>query len=506
MDRALFKKYEEETDASFTDNLTDLFNCGFFETFLEMEIQKSKRYGDIFTIALIDVDSFTRYNKHHGSMKGDRILREIGKIILGNIRQSDLAARYGGDIFAVIFAKSEWSEALIALERIRKAVESLTDGNLTVSVGMASFIKDAMDKDILILKAKDALLRAKTSGKNNVFYLHEKPQSEKEERSNILVVDDDPKNVKYIEALLNSFGHNVLKCYSGYDVFSLIEKADIDLILLDIMMPEMDGFEVCQRLKSNERTRMIPVVMVTALDDTKSRIRGIEAGAEDFITKPPVKAELMARVRSLLKVNTINKRLISIESVLISLANAVEAKDPYTQGHTQRVASLAEALGKRVGLSSSDIDALKLGGILHDVGKIGVPERVLNKPGALDRDERSLIEKHPVIGHKICLPLEKVIGSALDIIRHHHEKLDGSGYPDGLAGKDLSLLARIMAIVDIYDALVSERSYRAAMPQEKAFQILTEEAEAGMLDKEIVKHLVDITKRFNNEAKNGTDY
>jgi len=200
----------------------------------------------------------------------------------------------------------------------------------------------------------------------------------------------------------------------------------------------------------------------------------------------------MARVRSLLKVSALNKRLISIENVLMSFANAVEAKDPYTEGHTRRVADLALAMGRKMGLSMKELDALRLGGILHDIGKIVVPSNVLNKPGCLDGEERKIMEKHTVVGHIICLPLEKTIGPALDIIRHHHEKLDGSGYPDGLKGDEISLLSRIMAVVDIYDSMITDRPYRTAVSKERALVLLTENADAGLLDKEAVNHLIGL--------------
>jgi putative two-component system response regulator len=298
--------------------------------------------------------------------------------------------------------------------------------------------------------------------------------------------------VKLLGAVLAPLNYEIFKSYNGAEALSLIKKVNIDLVLLDIMMPDMDGYEVCRRLKQSEATRLISIVMVTALDDLEARIKGIEAGADDFIIKPPNKVELMARINSLLRVNQLNKKLISIENVLISIASAVEAKDVYTQGHTQRVADMAVALGKKKGLSAIETDALRLGGILHDVGKIGVPREILNKPGPLDPDEWEIIKGHPDSAYRICLPLKKTLGPALEAIRHHHEKLDGSGYPDGIKGEDISVLARILAIVDIFDALDTDRSYRKGMPREKTFKILCQEAGEGKLDKGIVEHLIEL--------------
>jgi putative two-component system response regulator len=492
MDKALLKDYEKETHSPFFDSLTGLFNHGLFQIFLDKEITKCGRYGDLFTLVFIDIDSFSLYNKQHGSAKGDKLLKEIAIIINKNIRKSDVATRYSGDVFALILAKTTAEKVFNVIERIRLSVEKLTDTSLTISGGMAFFPKDGANKESLIQRTEEALFQAKTGGRNKICYFEEKDRQIIEGKGRILVVDDEPKNVKLLEAILKYSNYDVIKAYSGKEALYLINKADIDLILLDIMMPEMDGYEVCQRLKGNERTRMIPIVMVTALDDVESKIRGIEAGSDDFITKPPNKAELIARVSSLVNVNALNKKLTSIENVLISMANVVEAKDPYTQGHISRVSSMAVKFGKRMGLSAKEVDALRLGGILHDIGKIGIPEEILNKPGKLDMEEFEKIKQHTEIGFNICLPLEKTLGDALDVIRHHHEKLDGTGYPDGIKGEDISILARIMGIVDIFDALTTDRPYHKAMSRENAFTILCQEANAGKLDKNIVDNFIEM--------------
>ncbi len=495
MDEELLKDYEEETQALYTDSLTGLFNHGLFQIFLDKEIKKSRRYGESFTLALIDVDSFSLYNKQHGPAKGDKVLKEIAMIINKNIRQSDMAARYSGDVFALILPRTTPEEAFNAMERIRLSAEKLTDGTLTISGGLASCLKDAADRESLIQKTKEALFQAKTGGRNRIYYFKEKSRSIIEEKAKILVVDDEPKNVKLLDAILKQANYDVIKAYNGQEALAITNKTDIDLILLDIMMPEMSGYEVCRRLKGSESTRMIPIIMVTALDDVEWKVRGIEAGSDDFITKPPNKAELIARVNSLVNVNALNKKLTSIENVLISMANAVEAKDPYTQGHISRVSNMAVALGQRMGLSAREIDDLRLGGILHDIGKIGTPEKILNKPGKLDPEEFEIIKQHAEMGYKICLPLGKTLGPALDVIRHHHEKLDGTGYPDGLKDEDVSILARIMGVVDIFDALVTDRPYRTAMSRKKAFEILHQEADAGKLDKNIVNNFAEMMEK-----------
>jgi putative two-component system response regulator len=344
MGLALEELYKKETGAPFTDSLTGLFNHGFFQITLEREVKRSERHGDPFTLALIDIDSFALFNRRHGSVEGDRVLREIVSLIMKNIRQVDLAARYSGDVLAVILMKSNTQSALIAVERIRQAVKKLPVEAPTVSIGLASYPGDATNGETLIKKAQEALLQAKIKGKNRVCFLEKQTEPADDGAPKVLVVDDDPRNVKLLDALLRPLNYEVLKASNGEEALSIVKKVDLDLILLDIMMPGMDGYEVCQRLKGSETTRLIPVIMVTALDDVESKIKGIEAGADDFLTKPPNKTELLARTRSLIKLKRLNSNLASIENVLFSLANTVEAKDTYTQGHVERVSNMAVSL------------------------------------------------------------------------------------------------------------------------------------------------------------------
>jgi putative two-component system response regulator len=486
------KLYEQEIKRPFTDSLTGLFNHGFFLVFLEQEIKRSKRYADAFTLALINIDSFAFYNTRHGALLGDRMLQKITEIIRRNIRQADLAAKYSGDGFAVILHGTNSEAAFIPAERIRDTISQSVEIPLTVSIGLASFPRDASNQEDLIYKAESALYQAKIRGKNKVYFFEKYGIQREEEQARVLIADDNAGNLKLLELLLLPLNFEVIKAMNGKDVLHLLSKVEVDLVMLDVLMPEMDGIEVCHALKGNEATRMIPIILMTALDDIDTKLKGIDAGADDFVTRPINKIELIARVKSLIKLKRLNSNLTSIENVLFSLANTVEAKDVGTQGHIERVSNLAVGLGKKMELAPARIEALRFGGMLHDIGKIGIPREILNKPQALNPEENELMKRHSEIGYKICLPLKKVLGAALDIIRHHHEKLDGSGYPDKLKGDEISVEARIMAVIDMYDALISDRPYRQGLPPETVINILRQEAQEGKVDHEIVEHLIQI--------------
>ena len=306
------------------------------------------------------------------------------------------------------------------------------------------------------------------------------------ESGKILVVDDQPLNVELLEADLLAHGYEVVTAYDGKSALEKVANESPDLILLDVMMPGMDGFEVCRRLKSDQETLLIPIVMVTALSARDDRIRGIEVGVDDFLTKPYDKQELQARVKSLLRVKMFTDELEKAEAVIASLALGVEAKDSYTEEHCNRLSRYSVAMGKNLGLPPEQLRALRLGGILHDVGKIGIPDAILQKQGKLSVEEFGVMQQHPVIGFNICSPLRS-LKHVLPIIRHHHERCDGSGYPDGLRGEDIPLTARILTIVDVYDALRTERPYKPAYDHAKAMEILNEETAKGWYDPNLLE-------------------
>jgi putative two-component system response regulator len=287
----------------------------------------------------------------------------------------------------------------------------------------------------------------------------------------VLVVDDGEANRELIEACLAEVDCKVVLAEDGPSALRIIESAPPDLVLLDVQMPGMDGYQVCARIKAEPALRLVPVVMITAMNRTDDRVKALEVGADDYMSKPVERVELVARVRSALRLKSVYDRLDSAEQVIFALAAAVEAKDSHTERHTHRVAESARHLGSRMGLAELDLDALYRGGMIHDIGKIGVDDAILRKPGPLSPEEMMLMRAHPVIGANIVRPLRS--GSDLiPIIRHHHEWFDGRGYPDGLRGDDIPLLARIVSICDAYDALVNNRPYRASRSVDEAIQIL----------------------------------
>ena len=306
----------------------------------------------------------------------------------------------------------------------------------------------------------------------------------------VLIVDDIPGNTRLVEALLRPDGHAVRTACDGAEALRLVRAELPDLVLMDVMMPHVDGFEACRAIKQDPATRLIPVVLMTSLDDTASRIRGIEAGADDFVSTPCNAPELRARVRSLLRIKSYTDDLESAESVMVSLALTIEARDSTTGGHCQRLARYASALGRALGLEEDDIAALARGGFLHDMGKVGIPDAVLLKPGPLSSDEYELIKQHTIIGDELCGQLRS-LRKVRPIIRHHHERLDGSGYPDGLCGDATPMLAQIMGIVDVFDALTTDRPYRTALPVAAAAEQLRREVARGWRHADLVATFLD---------------
>lgn len=310
----------------------------------------------------------------------------------------------------------------------------------------------------------------------------------------ILVADDEEGIRTFLGDFLKEHHYAPVLARDGREAITLVEKERPDLILLDVDMPGRSGIDVCKFVKSTPHLRLTPVVMITGHNDIKSRVAGLAAGADDFFSKPFDQQELSARVKSLLVLKHYINEMEHAESVITSLALCVEAKDAYTAGHCERLAMYGEKLARKIGLTESEIHAVRLGGILHDLGKIAVPDAILLKPGPLTPEERKTIETHPMRGTQLCEPL-KTFEKIIPVIKHHHEKWNGTGYPDRLKGEAIPVTARIMAIVDVYDALRSKRSYKSALPLKETLKILEEETAKGYWDPHLVKEFVSLTHK-----------
>lgn len=303
---------------------------------------------------------------------------------------------------------------------------------------------------------------------------------------NVLIVDDNKVNVELIKAQLKPYNYNIQIAYDGEEALEKVEKNAPDIVLLDLMMPKISGYEVCRSIKQNKKTQFIPIIIITALQELEDKIKAIELGADDFLVKPFNKLELTTRIKSLLYTKSLHDELETSENILFSLAEALEAKDLHTRGHSERVSKLAVEIAILMNLPQREIEIIHKGGLLHDIGKIGIKEHILLKPGKLNEEEIKHVQLHPKIGYDICAPL-KSLEEALPCIRSHHERMDGDGYPDGLTGSEIPLKGQIMAVADAYDAMTTDRPYRQGMKTETAIKIFENEIDSGQWNPEIVR-------------------
>jgi putative two-component system response regulator len=302
----------------------------------------------------------------------------------------------------------------------------------------------------------------------------------------ILVVEDHATNAAMLEGLLSGQGYQVSRAADGLQALAHLAENPPDLIFLDLDLPRMNGFDVCHWVKQNPETRLIPIIIVTGQDPFEARMRAWDLGADEFISKPIQCMELLARCRSLLRLKRLTDELETAEAVMLAFAQMVEAKSPFTNQHSMRVSEMSVLLADHIGLCEQDRELLRKGALLHDIGKISIPDVILNKPGKLTTAEYDRIKEHTIEGYEIVKKLRslKVI---LPLIRWHHERMDGQGYPDGLTGDQIPVLVRILAVADVYDSLASMRPYRAAIPLEACMNILRANAAGGGLDSVLVE-------------------
>ena len=313
-------------------------------------------------------------------------------------------------------------------------------------------------------------------------------------RGSVLVVDDEDANLNLLQRLLERSGYRVLRAHGGEEALECVVRDRPDMVLSDVRMPGRDGFQICRVLKQDPATRLTPVVLMTGSGEADDRLRAIDAGADDLIAKPIDPTELKARVRSLVQLKRFTDELESAESVLRNLAIMVEARDPYTDGHCQRLMQYARLLGERLNLPPEHLITLSRGAYFHDIGKISIPDSILLKPGRLTAEEYARIREHPITGEQLCGSL-RALQHVRPIVRWHHELLDGSGYPDGLRGDAIPLLAQIVGIVDVFDALTTERPYRMALPTEQAIDELLSDARLGRRSRFLVDEFVAVIEQ-----------
>ncbi len=310
------------------------------------------------------------------------------------------------------------------------------------------------------------------------------------DKGKILAVDDTPASLKLLTDILKAEGYEVRSAISGELALHSATVNPPELLLLDVRMPDMDGFELCRRLKAQPETRDVPVIFVSAISDTDEKVQGFELGAVDFVTKPYQREELLARVRTHLEVDRLRNHLEELVAertsrlraglldFITAIAATVEMRDPYTAGHQRRVAHLATAIARELQLPEEWIEGLNLVAVVHDVGKIRVPAEILSKPTRLSDLEFSFIKEHPETGNEILKSIDFPWPIAQAVLQHH-ERLDGSGYPHGLKGDEILLEARILAVADVVEAMISHRPYRAGLGVDAALDEI--EQKRGML-------------------------
>ncbi len=307
----------------------------------------------------------------------------------------------------------------------------------------------------------------------------------------MLVADDHKLTRELLVSYLSAAGYDTVEAQDGKETLQKLAEFHPDLVLLDIIMPELGGYEVCARIKENQQTTLLPVIVVTGLDDFETRLKMLDVGADDYINKPINEKELLTRIRNHLRIKRLTDQLEDAESIIMLLVRILEAKDPYTRGHSERVAEYSRRIAEDIGFDSERLQILHRAALLHDVGKIGVEDAIIRSTARLTQEELEKVHSHPSIGIEIISSLSS-LAEALGPIQSHHERFDGTGYPEKLARDDIPLEARIVAVADTFDALTTDRPYRKALRKEDALDEMKQSALSGQLDPELVEKFVEL--------------
>ncbi len=320
----------------------------------------------------------------------------------------------------------------------------------------------------------------------------------KEESASILIVDDFEMHLELMTTILEMEGYRVISTNDTKEAISLATANSPDLAILDVMMPGMNGYELCKRLKDIFSKKFFPIILVTGLSQLEDKLTGLEAGADDFFPKPFNPKEIIAKIKSLIKLKRLQDELDHCEDIIFTLAVAIEAKDTYTKGHSERVSTISVEMARAMGLPDREVLNIKKGGILHDIGKIGLHENILHKKDLRSPEELEIIRRHPATGVEICKPLYS-FRQVLPAIRSHHERWDGMGFPDGLHGEDIPLSGRIISIADTFDAMVSMRPYRPSFTVTQTLNAMKAESKMGQWDPALLSNffkLVECSEDF----------
>lgn len=307
-------------------------------------------------------------------------------------------------------------------------------------------------------------------------------------------MDSDPVGRQLFRGVLKAAHYRILEASDVPEAIAVLRHESVDLIVTDLVLRELSGLDLCRKLRADRSTRLIPILVMTSVQTVDSEIAGLESGANEFLVKPISPAALRTRIRSMLRTKRVIDSLDEAESILFAMARIVDTRDSDTGDHCERLAGLSVLIGTSLGLPAEQLTALRQGGYLHDIGKVATPDAILFKPGPLTEDEWVIMRQHTTIGESICRPMRS-LRPVLPIIRHHHERWDGSGYPDGLRGEEIPLLARILQLADVYDAITNRRAYKPAFSPEEALKMMQQEVDRGWRDPALFALFRDISKQ-----------